>query len=108
MFAVVAILPEVMVTLLLTVILELRSSPALTLVRLLKVVTPLMLCCPALVKVTPPPWGLNVPPLFQVPFRVSAKLLALTSSVVPAPILRLPLTVIAPPRVFVPPPLVRR
>src|SRR5204862_5896297 len=83
-----AILPGVKVRLLLTVILALRVNPPLLLVRLLNVVAPFNVCTPAALSATPPPWGVNVPLLFQVPLTIRAKLLELASSVVPEPIVR--------------------
>ena len=89
-----------------TVMLALRVNPPLLFVRLLKVVAPFKVCTPAALSITPPPWPLNVPLLFQVPLTIKAKLLVLASRVVPDPMVRLPLTVTAPPKDFVPLPLV--
>src|SRR5437762_165871 len=85
-------------------------KPPLPYVRMLNVVTPFKVCWPGgvLVKVTPPPCGLNAPLLFHVPLIRRAKLLELASRVVPDPIVRFPLMVTTPPRDFVPLPLVVR
>ena len=72
-------------------------APELANVRLLKVVVPEMFCVPALpLIVTVPARDVNVPLFVQLPPTDTAKLLALTSSVVLALMFRSPLTVAAP------------
>ena len=67
-------------------------------------VVPPMVCCavePFRVTVAPLPRGLNVPLFVQLPLSVMFQDSELTSSVVPVPMLRFPLTVMFPPSVRV-------
>ena len=85
-------------------------APALFRVRSKKVCVPTSVCVPVVAsKVTVPLRGLNVPLLVQVvPEKLMAKLLALTSSVVPEPMVRLVTILIAPTSVLVAEPDVTR
>src|SRR6185503_4002591 len=69
-------------------------AAVLAMVRLLKLVVeePLMACAPAPLSETVPARAVKVPLLAQLPPTESAKSLALTSNVVPEPMVRLPPT----------------